>query len=84
MKLGHLGTAQVAVEVVLGGASLTVDELAALGEGTIVELATLAGEPVQLRAGGELVAYGEVVVIDENFGIRVTSLEGGREAAHGE
>ena len=84
MKLGQLGAAQVPVEVVLGSTSLSVDRLSAMGEGTIVELDAIAGEPVQLRAGGETVAYGEVVVIDENFGIRVTSLEGSGEADRGE
>ena len=43
--------------------------------GTIIELTSLAGEPVQLRAGGETIAWGEVVVIDENFGIRITSIQ---------
>jgi flagellar motor switch protein FliN/FliY len=74
MKLGRIREVRVPLEVVLGEASHSLEDVSTLGEGSIIELNTLAGEPVQLRAGGELVAYGEVVVIDENFGLRVTKL----------
>ncbi len=77
MKLGQIQDVKVKMEVVLGGAEYTVAEVAGIGEGTIIELNTLAGEPVELRAGGERIALGEVVVIDESFGIRVTSIDGG-------
>lgn len=75
MKLGQIQDVKVKLEVVLGGAEYTVAEIAGIGEGTIIELNTLAGEPVELRAGGERIGLGEVVVIDESFGIRVTSTE---------
>ena len=74
MKAGRIRKVQVPVEVVLGGNTLSLEELETMSEGTIIELTKLAGEPVDVRAGGELVAYGEVVVIDENFGVRVTGL----------
>ena len=74
MKAGRIRKVQVPVEVVLGGNTLSLEELETMSEGTIIELTRLAGEPVDVRAGGELVAYGEVVVIDENFGVRVTGL----------
>nr|HPJ38215.1 FliM/FliN family flagellar motor switch protein [Spirochaetota bacterium] len=45
-----------------------------LGEGSIIELDKLAGEPVDLLVNGKLIARGEVVVIDENFGVRVTDI----------
>ena len=80
MKLGQISEARVPLQVVLGGASRTIDELARFGEGTIIELDKLAGESVELHAGGELIAYGEVVVIDESFGIRLTQLADGEEA----
>ena len=47
---------------------------AGLGKGSIVELPILAGEPVVMKAGGQDFAKGEVVVIDENYGIRLTEL----------
>ncbi len=79
MKLGKIRDVRVPIEVVLGGTTVSVEQLEALGDGTIIELTSLAGEPVEVRAGGELVAHGEVVVIDENFGVRVTALAGERE-----
>ncbi|MBI5876866.1 MAG: flagellar motor switch protein FliN [Chloroflexi bacterium] len=63
---------QVAVE--LGRARLTVKDVLALGPGSVVELDKLAGEPVDLRVNDQLVARGEVVVIDDKFGIRVTEI----------
>jgi len=79
MKLGQIRDVRVPIEVVLGGATLSVEQLETLGEGTIIELTALAGEPVEVRAGGERVAHGEVVVIDENFGVRVTGLTDNQE-----
>ena len=63
---------QVAVE--LGRARMTVKEVLSLGPGSVVELDKLAGEPVDLRVNDQLVARGEVVVIDDKFGIRVTEI----------
>jgi flagellar motor switch protein FliN len=65
---------QVPLQVVLGETSHTVEEIAEIGAGTIIELHSLAGEPVSLRAAGREIAKAEVVVIDENFGVRVTSV----------
>jgi flagellar motor switch protein FliN/FliY len=45
-----------------------------MGEGTVLELDKLAGEPVDILVNGKLIARGEVVVIDENFGVRVTEI----------
>ncbi len=75
-KTGTLDEAMVRVQVVLGERSLSVRQLASIGEGTIVGLESMAGQPVDLLAAGETIARGEVVVIDENFGIRVTELAG--------
>ncbi|MFW6380955.1 MAG: flagellar motor switch phosphatase FliY [Bacillota bacterium] len=62
------------VTVRLGKARMTIQEVLDLGEGSIVELDKLAGEPVNLYVNGKLVAKGEVVVIDENFGFRVKDI----------
>jgi flagellar motor switch protein FliN/FliY len=83
MKTRPIGEIKVPLMVVLGTKDVRVDELATIGEGTIIELESLAGEPVVLYASGEPIALGEVVVIDENFGIRVTSLSNVEEAANG-
>ncbi len=74
MKLGRIGSVKVPLDVVLGSTEQPVEQVASIGEGTIIELDAIESEPVQLRAGGAIVAYGEVVVIDEHFGVRITSL----------
>jgi len=66
-----LEIARVKITVELGATSRTVKEIFSLGEGTIVELDKLAGEPLDVKANGVLIAKGEAVVIDENFGVRI-------------
>lgn len=73
-KDGRIEAVKVPVQVVLGETELELAELATIGEGTIVMLDRLAGEPVRILASGEQIAWGEVVVIDENFGVRVTEI----------
>ena len=63
---------QVTVE--LGRTHLSVRDVLALGPGSVVELDRLAGEPVDLLVNSLLIARGEVVVIDESFGVRVTEI----------
>ena len=74
MKLGSVDQVRVPVEVVLGRTNLTLREVFDLTPGSIIGLRSFAGEPVDLVASGQVVAKGEVVVIDENFGIRITGL----------
>ena len=74
MKLGSVQEVKVPAQVVLGRVDLSLGELSQLTVGSIIQLTALAGEPVDLVVSGEIVAKGEVVVIDENFGIRLTSL----------
>lgn len=63
---------QVAVE--LGRAQMKVREVLALGPGSVVELDKHAGEPVEVVVNNKIIAKGEVVVIDENFGVRITEI----------
>ena len=74
MKQSTLKDVRVPIEVVLGQTEVTVEQLAGMGEGTIMELRSIAGEPVEVKAAGVTIARGEVVVIDENFGVRITSI----------
>jgi flagellar motor switch protein FliN/FliY len=60
--------------VELGRTRKLIKEILAMGEGTIIELDKLAGEPVDILVNHKLIAKGEVVVIDENFGVRVTEI----------
>src|SRR5690606_2543664 len=62
------------VTVELGRTQLKVKEILDLKVGTVVELDRLAGEPVDLRVNGRLVGKGEVVVVDDNFAIKITQI----------
>ena len=62
------------VTVELGRARMSVRELLALTPGTVLELDRAAGSPADLLVNGRLIARGEVVVIDEDFGLRVTEI----------
>ncbi len=58
----------------LGKCKMMVQELLGLGAGSIVELDRLAGDPVDVLVNNKLVARGEIVAIEENFGVRITEL----------
>ncbi|HBI36569.1 MAG: flagellar motor switch protein FliN [Spirochaetes bacterium GWF1_31_7] len=60
--------------VELGRTKKSIKEILGMGEGTVIELDKLAGEAVDVLVNGQLIAKGEVVVIDENFGVRVTEI----------
>ncbi|MGP1457807.1 MAG: flagellar motor switch protein FliN [Treponema sp.] len=62
------------VTVELGRTKKTIKDILSMGEGTIIELDKLAGEPVDILVNHKPIAKGEVVVIDENFGVRVTEI----------
>jgi flagellar motor switch protein FliN/FliY len=58
----------------LGTSKMSVSEVLKLGTGSIIELERLAGGPVDLLVNDKLIARGEVVAVDENFGVRITEL----------
>ena len=60
--------------VELGRTKKSIKDILGMGEGTIIELDKLAGEPVDILVNHKPIAKGEVVVIDENFGVRVTDI----------
>lgn len=62
------------LSVELGRASIPVRDVLNMGPGSIVELEKLAGEPVDILINGKYIAKGEVVVVDEHFGVRVTEI----------
>lgn len=64
----------VPIIVELGKAEMLMREVLALTPGAIVELDTLAGEPVKITIRGKTIAQGEVVVVDENFGVKITKI----------
>ncbi|WP_455793482.1 flagellar motor switch phosphatase FliY [Clostridium butyricum] len=62
------------ISVVLGRTKKSIQDILNLGEGSLIELDKLAEEPVEILVNGKQIALGEVVVVDENFGVRITSI----------
>lgn len=62
------------ITVELGRAQLPLKEVLQLGDGSLIKLDRLAGEPVDMVVNGRLVAQGEVVVIGNNFGVKITNV----------
>ena len=69
-----LGDVEMEVTAELGRTSLTVRELLSLVPGSVVELDRIAGAPIDVLVNGTVIARGEVVVVDEEFGVRVTEI----------
>jgi flagellar motor switch protein FliN/FliY len=67
---------KVKVTVQLGSSQLLMRDVLALSVGSVIQLQHRASEPVGLYVNDKLVAYGEVVVVEENFGIKITELVG--------
>jgi flagellar motor switch protein FliN/FliY len=65
---------ELPIDIELGRARMSLKRILELGPGAIVEMDRLAGEPVDILINGKVVARGEVVVVDENFGVRIQSL----------
>ncbi len=64
----------VQMSVELGRTRLTIQNILQLGQGSVVELDGLAGEPMDIYVNGYLIAQGEVVVVDDKYGIRITDI----------
>jgi len=62
------------ISVQLGETSMTIQELLEVGPGSVIELDKTVGSTVEILANNKIIAQGEVVVVDENFGVRITSL----------
>ena len=73
-NIGLLMDVSMELTVELGRTKWQIKDILGMGEGTIIELDKLAGEPVDILVNHNLIAKGEVVVIDENFGVRVTEI----------
>ncbi len=62
------------VSVELGRTKMLISDLLQLGQGSVIELTKLAGEPLEILVNQKLVARGEVVVVNEKFGVRLTDI----------
>ncbi len=74
--LSVLSNVEMEVRVELGKAKLTVKSLLSLASGDVIELDRPANAPVDVLVNGTLVAKGEVVVVDDEFGVRITEVVG--------
>lgn len=72
---------QVSVEV--GRSRMTIQDLLQLGQGSVVELEKLAGEPLDIYVNGRHVAKGEAVIVNEKFGVRLSEIISSEERASG-
>lgn len=70
-----VGDIPIKIVVELGRTHKKISEILEFGQGTVIELEKLVGEPLNIYANGKFIASGEVVVIDDNFGVRVTEVE---------
>lgn len=73
----------LSLTVELGRTELSIKDVLELTRGSVIELDRVAGEPVDLMANGKLIAKGEVVVIEDNFGLRITSIVSPAERLRG-
>ena len=64
----------VTISMEVGRTSITIRNLLQLNQGSVIELDRLAGEPLDVLVNGTLIAHGEVVVVNEKFGIRMTDV----------
>ncbi len=62
------------ISVELGRTNMLVNDLLQLGQGSVIELNKLAGEPLEILINGKLIARGEAVVVNEKFGVRITDI----------
>ncbi|MFC1750697.1 flagellar motor switch protein FliN [Pseudomonadota bacterium] len=69
----------VTISMEIGRTKIAIRNLLQLNQGSVVELDRLAGEPMDVRVNGTLIAHGEVVVVNEKFGIRLTDVVSAQE-----
>jgi flagellar motor switch protein FliN/FliY len=72
VPIGMLLDLSLPISIELGRTSMTVQEILRLGRGSVIQLDRLAGEPIDIYVGDRRFAEGEVVVLGEHFGVRIT------------
>ncbi len=74
LDLEFLNDVPMTITVELGVGNLTIKDLLQLGQGSVLELNKLAGEPLEVKVNDRLISKGEVVVLNEKYGIRLTDV----------
>lgn len=78
-NIGLLMNVPLNVSVEIGSTKRKIKDIMEFGQGTVIELDKQAGAPVDIVVNGQLIARGDVVVIDDNFAVRVTEILGTKE-----
>jgi len=73
-ELGFLSDVALQVTVEVGRTKMTIQDLLQLGQGSVIELSKLAGEPLDIFINHKQVARGEAVIVNEKFGVRLTDI----------
>ncbi len=73
-KLDLILDIPLTMTVELGRSKMLINDLLQLGKGSVIELTKLVGEPLEVLINSKLVARGEVVIVNEKFGVRLTSI----------
>ena len=73
-NFGLVGHVPVSLSVLVGSVSLTIEQLFALKKGAVIAMNEALDAPITLQLNGKAVASGELVAVDDNFGIRITAL----------
>lgn len=71
-QIAHLADIPMNLEAQLGQTRMTVHAILGLTQGSVIKIPRSAGENIDILAGGKLIGSGEIVVIEENFGVRIT------------
>ena len=80
-RLGRINGVEMALTVEIGRTRMTVREVLALEPGAVVELDRSAGAPADILLNGRVIAHGEVVVVDQDYAVRVTRILDAQEGA---
>ncbi len=75
-EIAHLADIPVQLEVELDRKTLTMGTIADLREGSVIKMGRSAGENIDILVGGALVGFGEIVVIEDMMGVRITDFNG--------
>lgn len=70
---------ELTVSVVLGRTKMALKDIFELGKGSLIELDTFENQEVEIFVNGRKIGYGQIVIIDQNFGVRITNILGEEE-----
>lgn len=74
-QIAHFGSIPIEIEVQLGSQQMTVEQVLSLSAGSVIRISRSAGENIDILAGGHLMGSGEIVIIEERFGVRITDFK---------